>query len=64
MNPYERRIIHAAVSEIEGVTSQSKGEEPWRKVIISSTTPRKYDNRGGYKKTAQKKKQQSPLKGF
>ena len=50
MNPYERRIIHAAVSEIEGVTSQSKGEEPWRKVIISSTTPRKYDNRGGYKK--------------
>lgn len=51
MNPYERRIIHAAVSEIEGVTSQSKGEEPYRKVIISSTTPRKYDdNRGGYKK--------------
>ena len=24
MNPYERRIIHAAVSEIEGVTSQSR----------------------------------------
>lgn len=45
MNPYERRIIHAAVSEIEGVTSQSKGEEPYRKVIISSTTPRKYDDR-------------------
>lgn len=50
MNPYERRIIHAAVSDIEGVTSQSKGEEPYRKVIISSTTPRKYDDRGGYKK--------------
>lgn len=51
MNPYERRIIHAAVSEIEGVTSQSKGEEPYRKVIISSTTPRKYNNdrRGGGK---------------
>lgn len=45
MNPYERRIIHAAVSEIEGVTSQSKGEEPYRKVIISSTTPRKFDDR-------------------
>lgn len=41
MNPYERRIIHAAVSEIEGVTSQSKGEEPYRKVIISSTNPRR-----------------------
>lgn len=50
MNPYERRIIHAVVSEIEGVTSQSKGEEPYRKVIISSTTPRKYDDRNGYKK--------------
>lgn len=50
MNPYERRIIHAAVSEIEGVTSQSKGEEPYRKVIISSTTPRKFDDRGGFRK--------------
>lgn len=41
MNPYERRIIHAAVSEIDGVTSQSKGEDPYRKVIISSTNPRR-----------------------
>lgn len=52
MNPYERRIIHSAVSEIEGVTSHSKGEEPYRKVIISSTTPRKFNNKrgGGYNK--------------
>ena len=50
MNPYERRIIHAAVSEIEGVTSQSKGEEPYRKVIISSTNPRKFEDRGGFKR--------------
>ncbi len=50
MNPYERRIIHAAVSEIEGVTSRSTGEEPYRKVIISSTE-KKYNNnnKGGYK---------------
>lgn len=40
MNPYERRIIHAAVSEIEGVTSRSTGEEPYRKVIITSTEKR------------------------
>ncbi len=46
MNPYERRIIHAAVSEIEGVTSRSTGEEPYRKVIISSTEKR-YN--GGYR---------------
>lgn len=49
MNPYERRIIHAVVSEIEGVTSRSTGEEPYRKVIISSTEkrPRNNDFRGG-----------------
>ncbi|MBR6045094.1 MAG: protein jag [Ruminococcus sp.] len=48
MNPYERRIIHAAVSEIEGVTSRSTGEEPFRKVLISSTErkPRRDDFRG------------------
>lgn len=34
MNPYERRIIHSTVSEIEGVYSRSIGEEPFRKVII------------------------------
>lgn len=41
MNPYERRIIHAAVSEIEGATSTSVGEEPNRKVVISSKNPPK-----------------------
>lgn len=50
MNPYERRIIHAAVSEIEGVTSQSKGEEPYRKVIISSTNPRRGGDRRDFKR--------------
>lgn len=34
MNPYERRIIHAKVAEIEGVSSRSVGEDPYRKVVI------------------------------
>ncbi len=34
MNPYERRIIHATVATIEGVTSKSVGEEPNRRVVI------------------------------
>ena len=34
MNPFERRIIHATVSEIEGVSSTSTGEEPHRRVVI------------------------------
>ncbi len=37
MNPYERRIIHAVVTEIEGVYSKSTGEEPNRKVVIKPT---------------------------
>ena len=37
MNPYERRIIHSSVANVEGVTSRSQGEDPYRKVIIRST---------------------------
>jgi spoIIIJ-associated protein len=40
MNPYERRIIHSTVSEIEGAVSTSVGEEPNRCVVISATNPR------------------------
>lgn len=47
MNPYERRIIHSTISDIEGVNSKSIGEEPYRKVIIS---PENIKNNGGYKK--------------
>ncbi len=44
MNPYERRVIHSAISKIEGVSSRSVGEEPYRKIIVSSNNPR-YNNR-------------------
>lgn len=47
MNPFERRVIHATVSKIEGVTSSSIGEEPNRRVIITSPTARKPSARGG-----------------
>ena len=36
MNPYERRIIHSKVAEIEGVYSNSIGEEPYRKLGFSA----------------------------
>lgn len=35
MNPYERRIVHSIVSVVEGVSSHSVGDEPYRKVVIS-----------------------------
>ena len=44
MNPYERRIIHSCVAEIEGVSSHSTGVEPYRKVVIYADKP-KFDSR-------------------
>jgi len=60
MNPYERRIIHSSVANVEGVTSRSQGEDPYRKVIIRSTNKKpRYnkdnrDRRGGRKPRPQK----------
>ena len=34
MNPYERRIIHTAVQEVEGAKSWSEGEDMARHVVI------------------------------
>lgn len=35
MNPYERRIIHAALQSDKYVVTRSDGEEPFRHVVIS-----------------------------
>lgn len=35
MNPYERRIIHAALQSDPHVTTHSEGEEPYRKVVVT-----------------------------
>ena len=35
MNPYERRIIHSALQEVEGVETGSIGHEPSRRVVVS-----------------------------
>ncbi len=34
MNPYERRIIHTALQDVPDITTYSRGEEPYRKVIV------------------------------
>lgn len=51
MNPYERRIIHSTIGEMEGLRSESKGEGADRRVVIYSTDPnaqnRSRNNRGG-----------------
>ena len=35
MNPYERRIIHAALQNDRYVVTRSEGEEPFRHVVIT-----------------------------
>lgn len=50
MNPYERRIIHAALQGDKYVDTHSEGDEPHRKVVISlnrefsSELPRRNNN--------------------
>lgn len=39
MNPYERRIIHSAISEMEELSSESTGEGADRRVVVRSTGP-------------------------
>ena len=34
MSPYERKLVHDAVGEVEGVETDSRGEEPNRYVVI------------------------------
>ena len=46
MNPYERRIIHTAVQEIEGVVSASVGDGASRRVVIAVEGKPIRDNSG------------------
>ena len=35
MNPFERKVVHDAISAVDGVQSESEGEEPQRRVVVS-----------------------------
>lgn len=35
MSPQERRIIHMALQDYDGIVTYSKGDEPYRKVVIA-----------------------------
>jgi spoIIIJ-associated protein len=45
MNPYERRVIHAALQNDKFVVTRSEGEEPFRHVVISLKRERNYNSR-------------------
>ena len=46
MNPYERRIIHTAVQEVEGAKSWSEGADQARHVVIGPEGGERYQSRG------------------
>lgn len=39
MNSYERRIVHAALTEYPDIITESSGEEPRRRVVIKPYNP-------------------------
>ena len=47
MNAYERRIIHAAIQKVNGVTSRSEGENKERHVVVSPS----FKNKDSFAKT-------------
>jgi spoIIIJ-associated protein len=34
MNPFERKVVHDTIADIDGVISESEGEEPNRRVVV------------------------------
>ncbi len=50
MNPYERRIIHAALVENEEVTTKSEGKEPSRFVVIIPKNLKPFEKKEGFRK--------------
>jgi spoIIIJ-associated protein len=39
MNPFERKVVHDAVAKIDGVMSESEGDEPQRRVVVLPVSP-------------------------
>jgi spoIIIJ-associated protein len=35
MTPFERKVVHDAVTAVDGVASESEGEEPQRRIVVS-----------------------------
>jgi spoIIIJ-associated protein len=35
MNPFERKVVHDVIGTVDGVQSESEGEEPQRRVVVS-----------------------------
>ena len=62
MNPYERRIIHTAVQDVQGATSHSIGSDLDRRVVITPVEGAKNNTRvrnGGYNRGGRREKKEA-----
>lgn len=62
MNPYERRIIHTAVQEVQGATSHSIGSDLDRRVVITPVEGARNNSRGrngGYNRGGRREKREA-----
>ena len=62
MNPYERRIIHTAVQDVQGATSHSIGSDLDRRVVITPIEGAKNNTRGrngGYNRGGRREKKEA-----
>ena len=62
MNPYERRIIHTAVQEVQGATSHSIGSDLDRRVVITPVEGARNNSRGrngGYNRGGRREKKEA-----
>ncbi len=62
MNPYERRIIHTAVQDVQGATSHSIGSDLDRRVVITPVEGAKNHSRGrngGYNRGGRHEKKEA-----
>ena len=37
MNPFERRLVHATISELDDVSTESQGDGPYKQVLVTYT---------------------------
>ena len=59
MNPYERRIIHSTISEMQDLVSESTGEGAARRVVVRSTA----DNAQQDKPRSDRDRSRAPRRG-
>lgn len=63
MNSYERRIVHLALQQVEGINTYSEGREPYRRITITSSERRSPQKRSNNNREKDKDKDRGRRSG-